>query len=202
MCYYTKVVSKAKEIEKELGYSAGELNEYIRGEQINGFGNPFVPVVNNEMNLQAYQWGLVPHWAKDNSFQKKTLNARIETIEEKRSYKAYIKNRCLVVVNGFFEWKHIGKSKQKHFIHLKDEPVFCLAAIYSVWNHIPTFSIVTTEANELMKEIHNTKKRMPVVVPKELHQDWMTNPDINDFAHLDVQLQARNLDQPNTLFEQ
>lgn len=202
MCFYTKVVSKAKEIEKELGYPVSELTDYAMGNQINGFANPYLPVINGEMKAQAFQWGLLPHWAKDKSFQKKTLNARIETISEKPSYRAYINNRCLVVVNGFYEWKHVGKEKQKHLISLKNEKVFCLAGIYSVWQDQPTFSIVTTKANELMANIHNTKKRMPVVIPKNLHRDWITNPKIEEFSALDVDLEAINLDKSNTLFDE
>lgn len=202
MCFYTKVVKKAKEIERELGLTKqSEEIEFTNGEQINGFANPYIPVVNEEMKLKAFQWGLVPHWAKDNSFQNKTLNARIETITEKPSYRGYINNRCLVVINGFYEWKHVGNQKQKHFIKLANENLFCLAGIYSVWKEQPTVSIVTTKANELMANIHNTKQRMPVVLPKQLHKDWLTNPNIEEFAAVDVTLQATNLNHTNTLFD-
>ena len=202
MCFHTQVKSKPKQIEEQFHLSfADGVPPYEMKEHINGFSHPLTPVIVKNA-LSVFEWGLVPHWAKDKSLQKSTLNARIETITERNSFKNYTNNRCLVVVNGFYEWKHIGNEKQKHFIQLKDNDIFTLAGIYSIWNDVPRFSIVTTEANELMAEIHNTKKRMPVVIPQVLHHDWLTNPDIKSFAKLDVDLEATNLDYQQTLFDE
>ena len=86
--------------------------------------------------------------------------------------------RCLVPVNGFFEWQHHGGRKIPWYITLKGENIFSLAGIWDSWTMkggitLNTFSVVTTRANELMEEIHNSKKRMPVILPASLEQIWL-----------------------------
>ncbi len=190
MCYYTKVIITEDELESHYGYEFVDRTDYQMGEQINGFSHPQMPILLHQ-SLDVFEWGLIPSWAKDKSIQKSTLNARIETIKEKASYRNNVTNRCLLLVNGFYEWKLLDNGKkEKYLIQLKNEEVFGLACIYSIWKQIKTFSIVTKQANRLMSEIHNTKKRMPVVVIPELNQDWLTNAKIEDYATMNVELEA------------
>jgi putative SOS response-associated peptidase YedK len=94
--------------------------------------------------------------------------------------------RCLIPMSAFYEWKWLdakGKEKIPHFIHVKGQKIFSVAGIYSSWkdpstdNYLFTYSVLTTKANKLMTEIHNSKKRMPVVIPREYENDWL-NPNL------------------------
>ena len=115
------------------------------------------------------------------------------------SFKNAIQNRCLILADGFYEWQWLdekGKKKQKHLVTLKNDDLFAFAGIYSVWiNKITgeirdTYSIVTTEANELMSEIHNSKKRMPVILSEEREKDWLAGEEIELFTKESVDLKA------------
>lgn len=201
MCYYSKQTTDAQTLENRFNLlPIGDLP--INSDRFNGFTNPLTPIITNTQknNIQLYSWGLIPSWAKDESFRKNTLNARIESLEEKPSYRNYIKNRCLIVVDGFYEWKWLdpaGKDKLQYLITLPNEELFAFAGIYSSWTNklngevINTYSMVTTEANELMAEIHNTKKRMPVILTKENEQDWLNpNVDYKLFSKCEIDLKA------------
>jgi putative SOS response-associated peptidase YedK len=187
MCYYTSVKTTAKQLKEAFNAPFVDEESFVPKEDINGFAHPLLPVlcVDNGRSLNLYQWGLLPFWAKDRSIAKNTLNAKSETIFELPSFRNSIpKYRCIIPVTGFYEWKHIGKEKIKHFIHPKEQPFFNLAGIYSLWKDpatndtIKTFSIVTAEANELMAEIHNTKKRMPLIIDNRNIDAWI-DPTLN-----------------------
>ena len=109
-----------------------------------------------------------------------TLNARSDTIHEKPSFRNSIKDkRCILPLDGFYEWQHINKKKQPYYIYPSDGTVFYLGCIYNTWINRQTgevrdtFSIITTDANQLMEKIHNTKKRMPLILPKNALQEWV-----------------------------
>ncbi|HEY7914901.1 MAG TPA: SOS response-associated peptidase [Blastocatellia bacterium] len=126
--------------------------------------------------LVPVRWGLVPSWAKDPSIGSKMINARAETVTEKASYRnAFKKRRCLVVADGFYEWQNTGDAKRPMYIRLKSGKPFGFAGLYEVWKspegkELTTCTIITTEANELMKPIH---ERMPVIIPAELLDKWL-----------------------------
>ncbi len=158
---------------------------------VNGFSYPEMPVI-TETGLEMMNWGLIPAWSKDDQIRKYTLNARAETIFEKPSFKNVISSkRCIIPATGYFEWQHTGKNKQPYFISLKDQDAFSFAGVWDLWvnphsrENFYTYSIITTEANPLLAEIHNTKKRMPVVLPQEIEFDWLnrnlSNEKIKDF---------------------
>lgn len=221
MCYYVDAKLSRKEI-REVFNVETEFTEFKGDKMLSGFRakgtvEKPLPIITDENPDTAIigDWGLLPFFSKDRAFQAKTLNAVIEELESKNSYKNSITKRCLVLVNGFYEWRSLdkfgnpdpdGKIKQLHRIHLDngDRP-FALAGIYNVWNNITTFSICTTKANTLMADVHNSKKRMPVVLNESDHLKWLNNPDYLDFAHpnYDVKLILENLEPektPNTLF--
>ncbi|HCQ29773.1 MAG TPA: SOS response-associated peptidase [Flavobacteriales bacterium] len=202
MCFHTGLHRSKKEIEEtfQAKFEPGidfEPQDYI------GFSFPQTPVILHMQPtvITLCQWGLIPNWAKDMEIRKFTLNAKIETITEKPSFKNSVNNRCLVIVDGFYEWKWLdekGKQKQKYLITLKDEPLFALAGIWSEWTDkstgevIKSYAIVTTQANDLMAEIHNKKKRMPVVLNHNSQKEWLDLKPIHEFAYplYDVSLQA------------
>ena len=130
----------------------------------------------------------MPKWAKDKKFQANTLNARLETLSEKPSFRNVLGNRCLVPAEGFVEWQWQdpkGKEKVKYLIEINESPIFTFAGLWSEWVNentgeiIPTYTIITTEANELMAKIHNTKKRMPVILHPDFEKNWLEEGTIN-----------------------
>jgi putative SOS response-associated peptidase YedK len=123
------------------------------------------------------RWGLIPSWAKDAKIGNKLINARGETVAEKPSFRsAFRKRRCLIPADGFYEWKKLDGGKQPHFIHLCDEEPFAFAGLWELWTNpndgevIESCTIVTTEANALMRTLHD---RMPVIVPAEDYDLWL-----------------------------
>ena len=144
------------------------------------FDSPNVPIV--------AKWGLIPFWVKDQEQAKKlwnqTLNARGESIFEKPSFRDSAKNRrCLIYVDGFFEHHHFRSSTYPYYIHLKNNKPIALAGLWSEWTYkatgetLNTFSIVTTEGNDMMAKIHNNPKlegpRMPLILPEEFTDKWL-----------------------------
>lgn len=205
MCYRTKLNAKLSEIERAFDARFIEPEAYTPMEEINAFSFMKTPVVTDENRgeIEMYNWGLIPFWAKDDKVKKMTLNARIESLTEKPAFRNSVENRCLVIANGYYEWQWLdakGKEKQKFLITPKEQEVFAFAGIYSSWTNpetnelVNSYSIVTTEANELMSEIHNNKKRMPVVLKKEDRQDWLSGKEVSGFAFpYEVELNARTV---------
>lgn len=126
--------------------------------------------------LGLLKWGLIPSWSKDPAIGNRMINARAETLAEKPSFKHPLRRkRCLIVADGFFEWKKEGTQKIPMYIFLKDQKPFVFAGLWDTWTSpegkkISTCTIITTEPNEFMKKIHN---RMPVILPKERIEDWL-----------------------------
>lgn len=150
---------------------------------VSGFSYPALPVIHRE-GISLFEWGLIPFWVKDAAaaerIRKGTLNARGETVCDKPSFRDSIYSRpCLLPVSGFFEWREVNKKKYPYFIRMKEMDVFSLGCIYSSWTDKQTgelhhtFSILTTPANDLMEKIHNTKKRMPLIIPPPEEAYWV-----------------------------
>ena len=162
MCYQTKITKKKEELKRQFDAKITGLDQFDPSEVIKAFDFPKTPVITDqdEHEIQLYQWGLIPYWADETWNRNYTLNARIETLEEKPSFKNIVNNRCLILVNGFYEWQHVGGAKIKYEIGFNNE-TFALAGLYDHWADTKTYTVVTTEAQGVMKEIHNTKLRMP-----------------------------------------
>ncbi|RRB06956.1 SOS response-associated peptidase [Larkinella rosea] len=181
MCYYVKAIPELADYAREIKAQIVDdiLSEYKPAAKLSGFAHPLLPVITQESprEIQLFQWGLIPAWAKPEQvaeLTKGTLNAREDTIFEKPSFRDSIgTKRCLLLVNGFYEWRHDKKDKIPYYISLTDEKPFALGCVYSVWKGQPTFSIVTTNANPLMEYIHNTKKRMPLMLTHEEERRWI-----------------------------
>ena len=134
-----------------------------------------------ERTVDVLRWGLIPSWAKDRKIAWKFINARSETVRTTTAFKAaYKKRRCLLPVDGFFEWKKVGKEKRPYLIGMANGEPFTLAALWENWKDpetsawVRTFTILTTEANELVATLHD---RMPVILAPDDRERWLTDPD-------------------------
>ena len=125
---------------------------------------------------QLYHWGLVPFWAKDPKIGNRLINARAETVAEKPAFRTpFRKHRCLVLADGFYEWDKKGAKRVPYRVVLKDEKPFAFAGICDYWKdekgkELKSFSIITTDANELIAKIHD---RMPVILSKKDEKVWL-----------------------------
>jgi len=144
-----------------------------------------VAVVPNDgkNQLNYFLWGLIPFWAKDPSIGNRMINARGETLDQKPSFKhAFRRRRCLVLADGFYEWKKEsgGKSKIPIYIKMKNDKPFAMAGLWDSWDapdgsNILSCTIITTEPNNLLKDIHN---RMPVILPNDKYAIWMQTDEV------------------------
>lgn len=212
MCFHSKQTKLALEVETRFKAKIDDLTEFKPSANINGFSYSKTPVIVDEHPeiITHYNWGLIPAWAKDDEIRKMTLNAKIETVDEKPSFRNSVNKRCLVIANGFYEWQWLdekGKVKNKYEIGIGNDDLFAFAGIYSEWTDKTTgeirntYAILTTEANPLMAEIHNNKKRMPIVLKPEDESKWLKHAPIHDFQFpYEVNLVAKSLDSSSQLF--
>ena len=186
MCFYFRQLKF-----KDTFIEKGLRGDPIKGEN-NGFRHPIINVVTEKYpnDLQHFMWGLIPSWAKNDDIKKYTLNARYETLKTKPSFKNA--KRCLIFTDGFYEWKWLdahGKKKQKYLIEFPKSDLFSFAGLYDQWINkqtgeiINSCSIVTTEAKGVMREIHNSKMRMPMIVEYNQKEDWLKGNEIKLFHH-------------------
>jgi putative SOS response-associated peptidase YedK len=140
---------------------------------------PILAIPNDGKNAaDFFLWGLIPSWSKDASIANKLINARGETIAEKPSFRSGFKyKRCLILTDGFYEWKAVQgeKTKTPYLIHMKDRKPFAFAGLWDEWQSpdggaLRTCTIITTEPNELMSTLHN---RMPVILNSVDYSQWL-----------------------------
>ena len=184
MCFNYSLYTSVKSLEAR--FKAQSVKEYF-GPVYHAGAFTFLkmPVISNEANdtINFYNWGLIPNWVKNdtkaNEIKKFTLNARSETVFEKPSFRSsIISKRCLIPATGFFEWQHINKEKIPYYIFLPEQDIFSFAGIWDNYinddkKEIHSFSIITCEANPFMLNIHNTKKRMPVILSPQEESVWL-----------------------------
>jgi putative SOS response-associated peptidase YedK len=132
--------------------------------------------------VSMYKWGLIPSWSKDPAIGDRMINARAESLAEKPSFRnAYRRRRCLILADGFYEWKQSPslKSKQPVYIRIKSERPFAFAGLWEIWkspdgSEIRSCTIITTQPNSLLEPIHN---RMPVILPPNAYNLWLASED-------------------------
>lgn len=141
-----------------------------------------VLVRGGERRLETLRWGLIPSWADDPGIGSRMINARSETAAEKPSFRgAFRKRRCLLPADGFYEWQRTGNGKQPYHFRMKDGSPFAFAGLWEGWGgdgkeEIRSCTILTTEANELVGEVHH---RMPVILAPEDYEIWL-DPDVRE----------------------
>lgn len=204
MCFFCRQTKKAVELEHRFKAEILNPEGFRSNNRYVAFEYPKTPVIlgQNKDVIQQIQWGLIPYWAKNDNIKKYTLNARIETVTQKPSFKNSINNRCLVITDGYYEWQWLdskGNKKQQYLITLPNNEAFAFAGLWSEWTDkmsgeiIKSYTVLTTEANEQMAEIHNSKKRMPIVLTKETEKEWLSNTNLNAFKNPEVTFQTQKL---------
>ena len=205
MCFYFKQSKEAVELENRFQATVdNKISGLVSALIFNGFEFPKTPVISNQdtSRINLFQWGLIPSFAQNDSIKRYTLNARIETLTEKPSFKNYIENRCLIIADGFYEWKWLdpkGKMKQKYLVTAPVCELFTFAGLWSEWvdrqtgDIIKTYTIVTTEAQGLMRDIHNSKMRMPVILAYELEKDWLSGEALDTFIKNPIEVKATQI---------
>ena len=141
----------------------------------------------NGRELVMLRWGLIPFWAKDPSIGNRMINARVETVAEKPSYRAAFRHRrCVVLADGFYEWHTENGVKTPYFISLADDEPFALAGLWEAWTDrekdasVETTTLITTSANEFMQPLHH---RMPVVMQADVADGWLAGTlDLESYA--------------------
>ena len=128
------------------------------------------------------RWGLIPHWARTPAVGSRMINARAETVAQKPAFRTALKRRrCLVLADGFYEWRKMGRARTPMRIALESGDPFAFAGLWSLWkdpegNNVPSCAIITTQANDLLRPIH---ARMPVILPREMEEFWLDR-DVQD----------------------
>ena len=136
-----------------------------------------VVVLDGSRKLKLFRWGLIPHWAQSPTIGSKQINARAETLEERPVYREPFRSRrCLVVANGFYEWKKNGTGKIPMYIHRSTGRPMAFAGLWDEWlapnsERVRTFTVITTTPNALMASIHD---RMPVILPPSAYEVWLS----------------------------
>jgi putative SOS response-associated peptidase YedK len=203
MCYTYKAPASKKKMVDLFSADLDAAFEFTEGVKLFGFDHPHAAIIidKNPNIITSGYWGLIPFWAAKQDrkeFFKKanTLNAKIETVETLNSYKSNVDNRCLILAQSFIEYKHVPTTgtkvdKQPYEISLPSGDPFAMAGIYSIVNNEPTFTILTTEANTLMAEIHNSAKRMPVVMTIDEQKLWLNREKLEPYKNRsEIELKA------------
>ena len=198
MCFFVEINLPRQELQKRFNVPVIEDPRYMPAYFHSAFTKPFLPIITSEQSdiIQFFQWGLIPFWTKNEADAEKirymTFNAKAETLWTKPSFRAAARyRRCIILVHGFFEYHTSEKNKIPYYIHLKNNKAFSLAGVYEDWTNPVsgeihnTISIITTQANPLMSEIHNVKKRMPVILDDDKGKEWINDDvDIKDLKNL------------------
>lgn len=185
MCFTVNVNLVKEELEHRYGATLIDPDNYRPSYYYHAFALPVMPAICSEdtSRIRLLTWGLIPSSIHDseqaNVIRYKTFNARAESLENKPSFSSVLPaKRCIIPVKGFFEWQHMGKNKIPWYICSAENEIISLAGIYDDWVEnttgevFSTFSIITTEANDLLAVIHNSEKRMPVILDKTAEVRW------------------------------
>jgi putative SOS response-associated peptidase YedK len=186
MCFTIEIHLSRRAIEDRFKVDGSALYDFDFNYFYKAFTSPSIPVISQEdsSKVQLMQWGLIPAWSRDREeaerIRKGTYNARSETLHEKPSFKGALnRGRCLIIARGFFEWQLVNQVRIPWYISLKNGDPFVFAGLCDNWRDpvngeiLKSCSIITTGANPMMEKIHNTKKRMPVILRRNLEQEWI-----------------------------
>jgi putative SOS response-associated peptidase YedK len=168
---------------------------------------PVLAVANDHPDrLDYFHWGLIPSWAKERSIGSRMINARAETLAEKPAFRTALRRRrCLIPADGFYEWrKEPDGTKTPLYIGMKSGEPFMFAGLWDRWRdpegqEVPSCTVITTTPNSFVQSIHD---RMPVIIPPEHYQDWLTGSEPGRFLqpypaeHMDAHPVSRHVNSP------
>jgi putative SOS response-associated peptidase YedK len=180
MCGRSSLTKTEKELEERFGatFYSEDLERYNPLPNYNVAPTQFHPVITQKEpnTIHLYRWGLIPFWAKDIKIGAKMINARLEGIEEKPAFRqAFQKRRCIVPVDGYYEWQKTPEGKIPHRIKLKNTEIFTIAGLYESWKGpdqkvINSFTLITQEAAPMIAHLHD---RMPLILLPEQEKLWI-----------------------------
>ena len=199
-----RFTNKAKPEQINSEFKVGTKNPNLYEPRFNIAPSQLIDVVfepETERILSQLKWGLVPSWAKDFDIGNRMINARAETLIEKPSFReAFKSRRCIIPASGFYEWQKQPKgAKQPFYFYLKDKDVFGFAGLWESWidkttgEELETCTIITTEANDILKPIH---ERMPLILKTESYDEWLDTKvkDTDKLQKLLVPYPAKEMD--------
>ena len=181
MCGRYSLQADLEDVQRRFEFIANELTYTTRYNIAPP--QPVLVVTNSDARRASYMcWGLIPFWSKNPSVGSRLINARAETVAERNSFRtALIRRRCLVLADGFYEWQWAGDVKWPMRIVMKSGEPFAFAGLWDAWRDpdgktVRSCTIITTEANELLRPIHS---RMPVILPQDMEPFWLDH-DVDD----------------------
>lgn len=182
MCGRSSLTKTEKEIEERFNatFYSDELERYNPIPNYNIAPTQYCAVITNmdRDKINLFKWGLIPHWSTDTKSAFRMINARIETLQEKPAFKNLVQShRCIVPLDGYYEWKKEGKTKQAYRITTKDQAIFSCAGLYTKWKSptndtVHSFTIITQNASSSIAHIH---ERMPAILSKAQESFWLDN---------------------------
>ena len=185
MCGRFSLVSDLEELERRFEFKfAGDA--FDKRYNIAPTQEVLTVVGGERRRAEFMRWGLIPHWAKDLKISSRMINARAETAAEKPAFRdALRRRRCLVLADGFYEWQRTGGARRPMRVVIRSGEPFAFAGLWSVstdpdGNRIPSCTIITTEANDVLGPIHD---RMPVILPRDMEELWLDR-NLEDLAAL------------------
>ena len=193
MCGRKTLSMSKKEIIEQLMVDEWQVEDYTPSYNIAPTQNSVVLVQERGYNIvRSMRWGLIPTWSKNELYGSKMINARLETVTTKPSFKSLIpKYRCIILSDGYYEWKQSGGRKVPFFIQKKDGGLMLFAGLWTTWSmsskKVFTYTILTTKAQESISAIHD---RMPALIDKSKAELWI-NPD-NEFSEVEQELTDTN----------
>ena len=189
MCGRKTLTMSKKAIIEELMVDEWQVEDYEPSYNIAPTQNSLVLVQEKGFKIvRSMKWGLIPAWSKNELYGSKMINARSETVTTKPSFKNLIpKNRCIVLSDGYYEWKQSGGRKAPFFIQKKDGGLMLFAGLWTTWSmsskKVFTYTILTTKAQKDISAIHH---RMPALIDKSKAEMWI-NLD-NKFSGVEQEL--------------
>ena len=206
MCYFANTNYNILKVEEETGVkNFTELSSHTTF--LSAFADVYSAIITDDHILEDGIWSMAPDMKKESGKAYVGINAKIETLDKVSLFKKHIFDRCVIPVTCFFDWQHHDNSKikVKFQVKIQGEEISYLGGIYKVIKGQKCFAVVTTQANELMSDIHNTKQRMPLIFNWKMAQEWLSDKDFQKFSFptYDPELLAENLEPektPITLF--
>ncbi len=185
MCGRYTLISDLSELARQYEFD-GDIDAFDKRYNI-APTQEVLTVVGGETRRAGFmRWGLIPHWAKDTKIGRRMINARAETVAEKPAFRdALRRRRCLVLADGYYDWQRSGGTKRPMRVAMRSGQPFAFAGLWSVWkdpegNRIPSCTIITTSANDLLRPIHD---RMPAILPRDTEDLWL-DQNVDDPAVL------------------
>ena len=180
MCGRASLTKNQKELEERFDakFYSEDIERYNPIPNYNIAPMQYLPVITNKdlSHFNIFRWGFIPYWAKDVKIANKLINARAETLLTKIAFKGSLKSRrCIIPLDGFYEWQKQGSFKKPFRIIRTDKDIFSVAGLWDIWTTeenqiIETFTIITVQANNLVKKIHN---RMPAILFEDEEKLWI-----------------------------